>query len=102
MKLSKLKRLPNAVKVDAGKPFEVLYVTEFAHDPKLLGEFRPEQRQLVIKLGQSESETTKTLFHEFLHAVSDMNGGSLTEADVLQLENNLKYFTAFFEQVNAK
>lgn len=84
------------IKVGPRKYYEVLWVDEFPKDHELMGEMRPDSKQVVIRKGLGPKETVGTFFHEFLHAVSDENEVGLTERQVATLEKRFVEFKLFF------
>lgn len=66
----------------------MVYIDEFK-DGETLGECRFNPNQIVIKNGQSDTETFKTFLHEVLHAVSIENKVGLTEKQTRALEDGL-------------
>lgn len=90
-----VKEIPASVKVGPRIHYEVLWTNQF-ENPDLMGEMRPDNRQIVIKSGLSPKETVTTFFHEWLHAVSDENEAALTEQQVSQLEKRFVDFQTFF------
>lgn len=87
MSKQKLKELiPSKVRITQKVSYEVLYVDEFP-DPRDVGECRPTEKQIVIKNGQSDTETYKTFLHELFHSFSfEYQGLNLTENQVQKLE----------------
>lgn len=85
---TKLKRrIPSKV-VIGDCTYEVLFIDEFK-SPSILGETRLEDKQIVLKNGQTPKELVKTYIHECLHAVSEEFDVNLTEQQVLKLEEAL-------------
>jgi hypothetical protein len=64
-----------------------VYIDSFPDYPQQLGEMRPDIQQIVIKNGQSATETAKSILHEVIHAISDENDIGLTEKQVEDLED---------------
>lgn len=88
MKKQNLKALiPPTVRITRKVAYEVLFTDDFVKDRKQVGECRPDTKQIVIKNGQSDTESYKTYLHELFHALSfeypEMN---LTEKQVRLLE----------------
>ena len=50
------------------------------------GEWRPNESQIVLRKGKSESETLKTFIHEILHGISDTYDPNLTHASINKYE----------------
>lgn len=88
MPKKKLKDLiPATVRITRNVSYEVLYTDDFVKDRKQVGEMRPDVKQIVIKNGQSDTETYKTFLHELFHALSNEYAGmNLTERQVQLLE----------------
>ena len=85
---TKLKRrIPSKVLI-GNTIYEVLFIDEFK-SPSILGETRLEDKQIVLKNGQTPKELVKTYIHECLHAVSEEFDVNLTEQQVLKLEEAL-------------
>lgn len=84
-----LQNIPPQIKI--GKSiFEILWIDQFK-DKEQVGESRfSEEKQIIIKIGQSNKETVHTYFHEVLHAISEEYNVNLTEKQVLNLEKALK------------
>lgn len=84
--LSKL--IPPRVRITSKVSYEIVYSDAFPME-KQVGECRPnEPHQIVIKNGQSDTETFKTFLHEFWHSVSaEYPGINLTENQTLALEH---------------
>lgn len=87
MAKKKLKDLiPSKVRITSKISYEILFVDEFS-DPSCLGECRPNEKQIVLKNGQSDTEIYSCYIHELLHSFSfeykDLN---LTEKQVQKLE----------------
>jgi hypothetical protein len=83
--------IPNSIRITAKVSYEIVYVDSFK-DETILGEMRPDMRQIVLKNGQSNTELTKTFIHECLHAIADENGVVLTESQVGSLEHAVYRF----------
>lgn len=84
----KIKRIPilNSVKVNSKITYEVLFADEIISGPDVLGEMRPNEKQIVLKNGQSERELQLTFLHENFHLMADENNLKLTEKQVRGLE----------------
>lgn len=84
-----LKLIPARVRITRDVTYEVLFIDSFP-DPKQVGECRPDSKQIVIKKGESHTETFKTYIHEVLHAMSlEREGMNLTEKQVRLLEDEV-------------
>lgn len=82
--------IPPQVRITRSIAYEVVYVDEFLKDKNQLGECRYDTKQILLRNGQSQTETFKTFLHETLHAVSFENKNlNLTERQVLILEDGL-------------
>lgn len=84
----KIQRVPilNSVKVNSKVTYEVLFADEIISGPDVLGEMRPNEKQIVIKNGQTDREMQLTFLHEVWHLLSDENNLKLTETQVRGLE----------------
>ena len=91
MKRVKRPNIPSSIRITSKTAYEIVYVDEFK-DGNTLGEMRPSLKQIALLNGQSNTELTKTFIHEVLHAISDENEISLTERQVLKLEDALYRF----------
>lgn len=87
MPKKKLKDLiPPKVRITSKVSYEVLFVDEFPN-PRTLGECRPNEKQIVLKNGQSDTEIYKSYVHELFHSFSfEYPGLNLTEKQVQKLE----------------
>jgi hypothetical protein len=94
-----VKNIPTKVKLGAGKPYEVLWSKDLGD---AVGEARYTERQIVIKLGQSNKQTATTYLHEVFHALSDEHGLQLTEVQVLLFEAAFPYLAAVFRELEKK
>ena len=96
--------LPSRVRITKDVTYEVVSIDDFK-DPGQLGEMRPVEKQIVIKSGQSLTETLKTFIHETIHAASNEDDINLTETQVRKLEDSifrilkLNNFLAFLGKV---
>lgn len=85
---TKLKRrIPSKVLI-GNTIYEVLFIDEFK-SPSTLGETRLEDKQIILKNGQTPKELVKTYLHECLHAVSEEFEVGLTEQQILKMEEAL-------------
>lgn len=91
--MRKVKRpdIPQSIRVTPKVTYEIVYVDSFKN-PDVLGEMRPDIKQIAIKNGQSNTELIKTYIHELTHMISDENGIGLTERQVTKLEHALYRF----------
>jgi len=81
-----IKLIPARVRITREVTYEICYVDSFK-DAKQVGECRFNEKQIVIKKGESSTETYKTYIHERLHAFSfEYPGMNLTEKQVRLLE----------------
>lgn len=83
------KRIPSRVTI-GNNSYEILFIDEFS-SPSTLGETRLEDKQIVLKNGQTPKELVKTYIHECLHAVSEEYDVGLTEQQILKLEESLTF-----------
>lgn len=78
--------IPSQVRITRTLSYEVLFVDTFI-DPHQVGECRHQEKQIVIKNGQSDTEFYKTYLHELFHAMSfEYPAMNLTEKQVRLLE----------------
>lgn len=82
--------IPHKVQVSKDVFYEVCWIDNFS-DPVVLGETRLDNKQIVLKNNQSNSETVKTFLHELAHAVSHEYDINLTETQVQAVERSF-YF----------
>lgn len=87
-KLSKY--IPHRIKLSSRDEYEIVWIDEFL-DGKTLGETRFEERQIVIKNGQTPKESYSTFIHEWFHAISHAYEINLTESQVQKLEKAFIY-----------
>lgn len=83
------KRIPSRV-IIGNNSYEILFIDEF-NNPSTLGETRLEDKQIVLKNGQTSKELVKTYLHECLHAISEEYDVGLTEQQILKLEDSLTF-----------
>lgn len=81
-------KIPSQVRITSKISYEVVYTDQFK-DPKVVGESRPGFPQIAIQNGLSNTETVKTFIHEVLHAIATENDFTLTENQVLALEDGI-------------
>lgn len=62
-------KIPSKIRIKARISYEVLFSDLIKDDQKCLGIADPNTRQIIIKNGLSETETTKAFIHECLHAI---------------------------------
>lgn len=60
--------IPSKVRITRRIHYEVLWVQEFHNCPDTLGECRPNEKQIVLKVGQTPDQLLKTFIHEVFHA----------------------------------
>jgi hypothetical protein len=81
-----IKLIPARVRITRDVTYEILFIDSFT-DPKQVGECRFHEKQIVIKKGESPTETYKTYLHEKFHAYSfEFPELNLTEKQVKLLE----------------
>lgn len=86
-----LQNIPPRIKIGKNT-YEILW-TESFKDKEQVGESRfSDEKQILIKIGQSNKESVHTYFHEVLHAISEEYNVNLTEKQVLNMEKSLKDF----------
>lgn len=86
MKKLKTPNIPSKFRITSKVDYEVLFVNEFPKDNTQVGEMRPQEKQIVIKNGQSNSELISTTIHEIFHCFSEEYNIGLTEKQVEKLE----------------
>jgi len=81
-------RIPPKIKITKRVSYEILWVQEFHDCQHTLGECRPEEKQIVLKVGQTTDELLKTLIHEIFHAMCFENRRlKLKHTDIYELED---------------
>lgn len=81
-----LKLIPSQIRIKSKIAYEVVWIDTF-EDSNILGMCRYDEKQIVLKKGQSNTETLKSFIHECYHAVSfESPKLQLTERQVLILE----------------
>jgi hypothetical protein len=90
--------IPHKVEVGRKVEYEVMY-SDTIKSEDVLGEMRPKERLIILKNEQSSRETVLTLFHEFLHSVSEEHKSKLTESQVRSLEKAFPYFYKFIKSL---
>lgn len=86
--LKLLSKLPSHIRITPYVSYELVYIPEFANK-KILGETRPDTKQIVIKSNEPPGQTVSTIIHEILHAIALENDFELTEKQVLALEDGI-------------
>jgi len=82
-------KLPSRVRVTPNISYEVLFVDNFK-TPDILGECRPDTKQIIIKTGLSPKEAILVFLHETAHAFNfEYPEMKLTENQTLALEKAL-------------
>jgi hypothetical protein len=86
-------RIPPKIRITNKISYEILWVKEFHDCPDTLGECRPTERQIVLKVDQSPEELCQTFIHEILHALCLENRKlKLKHKDIYALEAPLFKF----------
>lgn len=85
------KRIPASVQLSRSRKYEVLHSEEIKSNQDVLGETRFDEKQVVLKTGQSDRELVHTYFHELIHVASFEYDANLTETQVRALEDSLYY-----------
>jgi hypothetical protein len=88
----KVKQIPARVQVASDVVYEIAWVDSFP-DPKIMGETRFLEKQIVIKNNMTAKDTFITYLHELFHAISDKYQVNLTENQILALEGVFPYLT---------
>lgn len=83
--------IPHFIRIKPKITYEIAYVDSFKN-PDVLGEMRPDTRQIVLKNGLSNTELTKVYLHELIHLIADENEVGMTETQVLKFEHGLYRF----------
>jgi hypothetical protein len=78
--------IPAKVRIKQNVSYEVVWVDSFPNN-KQVGECRYDHKQIVLKKGESPTETFKTFIHETLHAINfECEGLNITENQTGKLE----------------
>lgn len=64
-----MKKLPSQIRIKRNVTYEIVWSDIIGENPETLAECRYESKQIVIKVGQSESQNWKCLIHELFHAL---------------------------------
>lgn len=99
------KNIPNKLKVRGRTHYEVLWSENFAFEKdgnKVYGITRFEPKQIVISTTQGDREAVHTLYHEFIHALSEEYDIKLSEPQVVALEKSFGPMAEFFEVLEGK
>lgn len=94
-------KIPSKIQITPKVSYEILWTDAFTDD-KVVGETRFEQKQIVLKKGQSNKELILTLIHECFHAISFEYHISLTESQVQKLEKATYYLLKLFYIMTVK
>lgn len=84
--------IPPRVKITSKVAYTVVWVSEF-EDETLVGQCDLDNKQILLKMGESDDETSWTFGHEILHAISHEYGLDLTERQVSGVERALMKVT---------
>ena len=95
-----VRHIPTQIRVRSRVRYEVLFSDNIKNDGDVLGETRFEPKQIVLKNNQGNKELIHTLWHEFLHAVSEEYRVELTESQVRALEKAFVATGEFFLTMN--
>jgi hypothetical protein len=86
----KLPKIPSHIKIKNKVVYEIVWVDSFK-DEDVLGECRPEQRQIALKNGMSEKQTWATFLHEILHCFQFERDVSISHKHIYELEEAIYY-----------
>lgn len=64
-----MRKIPNNIRIKSKIKYEVVWTDLIGENDKTLAECRYDSKQIVIRNGQSETETWKSFIHECLHAL---------------------------------
>lgn len=78
-------KFPSHVRITSKVTYEVLFNDQFKDDTQV-GEARLDDKQIIIKKDQSNTELLKTFIHEVVHTMSHEYEIGLTESQVQKLE----------------
>jgi len=93
-------KIPISVQVGPKCHYNVYICGEMLQNiEKHIGETDYNRKELIIKDNLGPKLTTKTYFHEFLHALSDEYHLNLTENQILDFEEALPYLFKFFKEL---
>lgn len=80
-------KIPHRVRIKARVAYDVVYADVIQDDPDCLGLCDFENRQIIIKNGQSEKETLKTFAHELFHSWEHEFKITIKHKDIYLLED---------------
>jgi len=85
-----MRKLPSRVKIKNKVEYEVVHVDEFK-EKTTVGECRPRNRQIALKINQSERQKIKSFIHEILHAVCMERDIKIPHGSIYELEHAFYY-----------
>ncbi len=83
---SRWNKLPGRIRVTPRVSYRVGLVPDLSSEPKIMGEFYDTVRLILLRGTLPDRELRLYLFHELLHAVSDVYDLGLTEKQVAGIE----------------
>ena len=85
-------KLPPRVRITHKASYEVVY-TDHLMEGDVVGECRPDSKQIVLYTGQTPTQLLSTFIHETIHAINfETPGLNITENQTLKLEKALLRF----------
>ncbi len=82
-------KIPHRVRIKSKVAYDIVFADVIQNDWECLGLCDYDNKQIIIKSGQSNMQQMKTFFHELGHAVSWENEIELKHKDIYKLENAL-------------
>ena len=64
-----MRKIPNTIKLKSKVKYEIIFADVIGEKESTMAECRYDFKQIVIKNGQSETETWKSFIHELIHAI---------------------------------
>lgn len=64
-----MKKIPSSIRLKSKVKYEVVWAEIIGDNENTLAECRYESRQILIKIGQSETDNWKAFIHEVIHAL---------------------------------
>ena len=99
------KNIPNKLHAGYGKYFDVLWQAVIPPGPdgkRVYGLTRYDPLQILIDKTQGDKESIYTIFHEYLHALSEIHDIQLTERQVVKMEKTFPYIYEFILTLHGK
>jgi hypothetical protein len=82
-------KIPAKIRIKARVSYQVVWTECIRDDETTLGLCDPETRMIYLKMGQSETETIKSLIHEVLHAIEAEHDTPIPHRVVYTLEEGI-------------